>query len=147
MPGSSIQAAGAPLAFGSDAPVEVPDAVRRHVRRRSAARTQKGEPFGGWHPLETVTREQALAAYTLRLPPTPASPKASSAARRGRARRLLVLDADLLMADPADLRRIRVLETWIGGQKLYDADGDGRERPADAPDAGRTGRPLGKPAL
>jgi len=26
-----------------------------------------------------------------------------------------------------------VLETWIGGQKLYDVDGERGERPADAP--------------
>ena len=45
----------------------------------------------------------------------------------------LVLDADPLMAAPADLRRIRVLQTWIGGKKVYDANGERAERPADAP--------------
>ena len=45
----------------------------------------------------------------------------------------LVLDADPLMASPADIRQIRVLETWIGGEKVYDADGNRGERAADAP--------------
>ena len=128
----SLHAAGAPLAFGSDAPVEVPDpfaGMAVAISREDAS----GEPFGGWHPLETVTREQALAAYT--------SGAAYAGFAEGRFGRLvagqradfLVLDADPLMADPAGLRRIRVLETWIGGQKLYDVDGERGERPADAP--------------
>jgi predicted amidohydrolase YtcJ len=128
----SIHAAGAPLAFGSDAPVEVPDPFAGMAVAISRE-DEKGEPFGGWHPLETVTREQALAAYT--------AGAAYAGFAEGRFGRLvpgeradfLVLDADPLMASPADLRRIRVLETWVGGEKVYDADGDRTARPADAP--------------
>jgi predicted amidohydrolase YtcJ len=128
----SIRAAGAPLAFGSDAPVEVPDPFAGMAVAISRE-DDKGEPFGGWHPLETVTREQALAAYT--------SGAAYAGFAEGKFGRLvpgeradfLVLDADPLMASPADIRRIRVLETWIGGEKVYDADGDRTARPADAP--------------
>jgi len=94
---------------------------------------EKGEPFGGWHPLETVTREQALAAYT--------AGAAYAGFAEGKFGRLvpgeradfLVLDADPLMASPADMRRIRVLETWIGGEKVYAADGERTTHPADAP--------------
>jgi predicted amidohydrolase YtcJ len=128
----SIHAAGAPLAFGSDAPVEVPDPFAG-IAVAITREDDKGEPFGGWHPLETVTREQALAAYT--------AGAAYAGFAEGKFGRLvpgeradfLVLDTDPLMADPADIRRIRVLETWIGGQKVYDADGERGERPADAP--------------
>ena len=45
----------------------------------------------------------------------------------------LVLDTDPLMASPEVIRHIRVLETWIGGEKVYDASGDRGERAADAP--------------
>lgn len=128
----SIRAAGAPLAFGSDAPVEAPDpfaGLAVAISREDA----NGEPFGGWQPLETVTREQALAAYT--------AGAAYAGFAEGRFGRLvpgeradfLVLDADPLLASPADLREIRVLETWIGGVKVYDADGARGERSADAP--------------
>lgn len=128
----SIHAAGAPLAFGSDAPVEVPDPLAGMAVAISRE-DEKGEPFGGWHPGETVTREQALAAYT--------AGAAYAGFAEGKFGRLvpgeradfLVLDADPLMASPADLRKIRVLETWIGGEKVYDADGDRSARPADAP--------------
>jgi len=128
----SIRAAGAPLAFGSDAPVEEPDpfaGIATAITREDA----QGEPFGGWHSEETVTREQALAAYT--------SGAAYAGFAEGRFGRLavgeradfLVLDADPLMVDPMDLRRIRVLETWIGGEKVYDAARERQSVPADAP--------------
>jgi len=44
----------------------------------------------------------------------------------------VVLDADPLLSNPADLRRIGVLETWIGGQRVFEA-APRAERAADAP--------------
>ena len=128
----SIHAAGAPLAFGSDAPVEAPDPFAGMAVAISRE-DEKGEPFGGWHPLETVTREQALAAYTAGAAFAGFAEGKFGRLMPGERADFLVLDADPLMASPADLRRIRVLETWIGGEKVYDADGERTERPADAP--------------
>jgi predicted amidohydrolase YtcJ len=128
----SIHAAGAPLAFGSDAPVEAPDPFAGMAVAISRE-DEKGEPFGGWHPLETVTREQAFAAYTAGAAFAGFADGKFGRLVPGERADFLVLDADPLMADPADLRRIRVLETWIGGEKVYDEDGDRGERPADAP--------------
>ncbi|HYD25503.1 MAG TPA: amidohydrolase family protein [Croceibacterium sp.] len=127
----SIRATGAALAFGSDAPVEAPDAfagMAVAISREDAA----GQPPGGWHPEETVTIGQALAGYT--------AVAAYAGFAEGRFGRLapgeradfVVLDADPLEASPEDLRRIRVLETWIGGQRVYEAV-PRSERAADAP--------------
>ena len=68
-----------------------------------------------------VTIEEALAAYT--------AGAAWAGFAEGRFGRLavgeradfLVLDADPLEVPPQALRGIRVLETWIGGQKVFDA--------------------------
>jgi len=128
----SIHATGAPLAFGSDAPVEVPDPFAG-IAVATSREDEKGEPFGGWHPLETVTREQALAAYTAGAAYAGFADGKFGRLVPGERADFLVLDADPLMASPADVRRIRVLETWIGGEKVYDADGDRTARPADAP--------------
>src|SRR5690606_8777022 len=92
----------------------------------------QGQPFGGWQPQERISRERALAAYT--------SGAAYAGFADGRFGRLeageradfVVLDADPLLANPADLRRIRVLETWIGGKKVYEASGRA-ERAPDGP--------------
>ena len=128
----AIKDAGAPLAFGSDAPVEAPDpfaGLAAAVTRQDAA----GQPAGGWQPQQRVTVEEALAAYT--------AGAAWAGFAEGRFGRLaageradfLVLDADPLEADPEDLRGIRVLETWIGGEKVYDASPEPERRAADAP--------------
>ena len=114
----SLLAAGVPLAFGSDAPVEAPDPIQGlavAISRTDAA----GAPFGGWRPEETLSREQALAAYT--------SGAAYAGFADGRFGRLavgqradfLVLDRDPLMANAAELRQIKVLQTWVGGMRVH----------------------------
>jgi len=114
----SLLAAGVPLAFGSDSPVEAPDPIQGlavAISRTDAA----GAPFGGWRPEETLSREQALAAYT--------SGAAYAGFADGRFGRLavgqradfLVLDRDPLMANAAELRQIKVLQTWVGGMRVH----------------------------
>lgn len=128
----SIHDAGAPLAFGSDAPVEAPAplvGMAVAVTRQDGA----GQPVGGWQPAQRVTIGEALAAYT--------AGAAWAGFAEGRFGRLaageradfVVLDADPLQAEPADLRHIRVIETWIGGRKAYDASPEREPRAADAP--------------
>ena len=116
----SIAATGAPLAFGSDAPVEQPD-VFAGMAAAISRTDAEGQPVGGWHPSETVSREAALAAYT--------AGAAYAGFAEGHFGRLVVgeradfvlLDRDPLLASPAEMRAIRVLQTWIGGRKLYEA--------------------------
>ena len=128
----AIKDAGAPLAFGSDAPVEAPAPLTGLAVAISREDAQ-GQPAGGWQPQQRVTIEEALAAYT--------AGAAWAGFAEGRFGRLapgeradfLVLDADPLEAEPRDLREMRVLETWIGGQKIYDASPAAERRTADAP--------------
>src|SRR5690606_37580263 len=128
----TIDEAGSALALGSDAPVEAPDpfaGLAAAVSREDAS----GEPAGGWQPQQRLTIEDAWAAYT--------AGAAWAGFAEGRFGRLapgeradfLVLDADPLDADAAALRRIRVLETWIGGRKVYEATPSRGRREADAP--------------
>ncbi|HBQ93404.1 MAG TPA: metal-dependent hydrolase, partial [Erythrobacter sp.] len=34
----------------------------------------------------------------------------------------VLIDRDPLLASPAELRATKVLETWVGGRKVYEAD-------------------------
>ncbi len=115
----SIAAAGGKLAFGSDAPVELPDPWAG----MAAATTRQGpdgKPFGGWQPQEKISREAALAAYT--------SDAAYAGFAEGRFGRLirgeradfLLVDRDPLLASPAELAATKVLQTWVGGRLVYD---------------------------
>jgi predicted amidohydrolase YtcJ len=116
---NSIAAAGASLAFGSDAPVESVDpfaGLAAAFTRMDAA----GQPFGGWQPQEKVNREQALTAFTY------GGAYAGFAERRfgrlvaGERADFLLVDRDPLMASPDEIRDTIVLQTWVGGNRVFD---------------------------
>jgi predicted amidohydrolase YtcJ len=97
---------GGKLAFGSDFPVERPDPWAGWAA--AFTRTDaEGQPFGGWRPEERVTREQAWWAFT------------GGAA-------FIIVDRDPLLASPSELRATKVQETWVGGQKVWDAADKGK---------------------
>lgn len=116
-PWRSVLKVGGRLAFGSDAPVEPADpwaGMAAAISRTDAA----GEPFGGWFPQETVSREQAFAGFT--------ADAAYAGFAEGRFGRLipgeradfLLVDRDPLLASPEELRQTRVRQVWIGGVKV-----------------------------
>lgn len=116
-PWRSVMTAGGKLAFGSDSPVEPADpwaGMAAAISRTDAA----GEPFGGWFPQETVSREQALAGFT--------ADAAYAGFAEGRFGRLLpgeradflLVDRDPLFASPEALRGTKVLQVWIGGVRV-----------------------------
>lgn len=115
----SIQATGAKLAFGSDAPVELSDpfvGMAAAISRQGA----DGEPQGGWQPQERVTREEALAAYTVN--------GAYAGFAEGRFGRLapgeradfIFVDRDPLLSSPADLAQTKVSKVFVGGVQVWD---------------------------
>ncbi|MEE4155543.1 MAG: amidohydrolase [Erythrobacter sp.] len=114
----SVLEAGGRLAFGSDAPVEPPDPFAG-IAVAISRTDENGEPFGGWWPSETVSREQALRAYT--------ADAAYAGFAEGRFGRLVpgeradfvLVGRDPLLASPADIRTTRVDEVWIGGERVF----------------------------
>ena len=80
--------------------------------------------FGGWLPQERVSREAALAGFS--------ADAAYAGFADGRFGRLvtgeradfLVLDRDPMLAGASELRETRVLETWIGGERVYTRAGN-----------------------
>ena len=116
-PWRSVVRVGGRLAFGSDAPVEPADpfsGMAAAISRTDA----DGEPFGGWVPQETVSREQALAGFT--------ADAAFAGFAEGRFGRLipgeradfLLVDRDPLFASPDEIRQTRVIGVWVGGVKV-----------------------------
>lgn len=117
----SIATSGARLAFGSDAPARHPNpfaGIAAAISRTDA----NDEPFGGWQAQETVTREAALRAYT--------ADAAFAGMAQGRFGRIvkgeradfILIDRDPFLLSPRDIRTIRVVETWVAGRKVFDAD-------------------------
>ncbi|MDQ2894022.1 MAG: amidohydrolase [Pseudomonadota bacterium] len=110
---------GAPLAFGSDFPVERPDPWAGWA----AAFTRQdanGQPFGGWHPEEAVTREQAWWAYTGGAAYAGFAEDKFGRLAPGQRADFIIVDRDPLLASPTELRATKVEETWVGGQKVFE---------------------------
>jgi predicted amidohydrolase YtcJ len=80
-----------------------------------------GQPFGGWQPQEAISREAALAAYTATAAYAGFADGRFGRLAAGERADFLILDRDPLLANPQDMRSIRVLETWIGGAQVYAA--------------------------
>jgi predicted amidohydrolase YtcJ len=117
----SIAATGAGLVFGSDAPVELADALEgmaAAISRVDAA----GEPVGGWMPQEAVSRETALAAYTAGGAYAGFAEGVFGSLAVGERADFVVLDADSLISSADAIRNIAVLETWIAGQRVWAAE-------------------------
>lgn len=109
---------GAKLVFGSDYPVESPNPFAGWA----AAFTRQdaeGQPFGGWRPEEAVSREQAWRAFTIDAAYAGFGEKLFGRLAPGMRADFVVVDRDPLLASPAELRSTVVLETWVGGERVF----------------------------
>jgi len=104
----SLADAGATLAFGSGMPGAMPDPFAG----MAAAITRPGAP---------LTREAALAAYTRGGARAIFAEGRIGRITRGARGDFVLIDTDPLLAAPDELRAIRVIETWVGGKRVYQA--------------------------
>ncbi|APG63216.1 metal-dependent hydrolase [Sphingorhabdus lutea] len=114
----SIIKAGGRLALGSDVPVESADpfaGLAAAISREDA----DGQPFGGWLPAERVTREQALAGFTIDGAYAAFAEKKLGSLTPGHRADFILVDTDPLLASPSQIRKTKVLETWVGGRPVY----------------------------
>lgn len=114
----SLIDAGANPAFGSDAPVELPNplhGIHSAVTRQNSA----GEPEGGWQPGERVSIAEAIAAYTVGAAHASGEEAHKGRLRPGMLADFTVLGADPYVVDPAELRDLPILATAVGGVIRY----------------------------
>jgi predicted amidohydrolase YtcJ len=107
-----------PLAFGSGAPgqsVNPFTGMAVAMSREDAA----GEPAGGWMPQQRVSFETALNAYTRQAAYAAFAEKRFGSLLPGQRADFLLIDRDISLARPADIRAAQVLETWIDGKRVY----------------------------
>ena len=114
----SLLASGAKLAFGTDVPVESPNpfaGLAAAMTREDAA----GEPFGGWMPKEKLNREQAWNAYTNGAAYAAFAEDRLGSLEPGKRADFLIIDQDILLATPEQIRNAQVLQTWIAGRPAF----------------------------
>ena len=116
---ASMLKAGSRLAFGSDFPVERPDPWAGWAAAFTRADAD-GQPFGGWRPEERVTREEAWWAFTGGAAYAGFAEDRFGILAVGQRADFIIVDRDPLLASPTELRQTQVLETWVGGEKMWE---------------------------
>jgi predicted amidohydrolase YtcJ len=112
---------GAPLAFGSDAPVESPDPFRG-VHAAVTRRRADGSPGPqGWFPEQRLTILEALQGYTLGAAYAAGLEHKQGKLKEGFLADLVVLEQDPLDLDPAELLSIPVSATMVDGEWVWQA--------------------------
>lgn len=110
--------AKAPLAFGSDYPVENPNpfaGLAAAISRQDAS----GQPPGGWQPQQLITLPQAFRAFTETAAFAGFAEDRIGTLTPGRMADFVILDRDIFTAGIADLRAARPVETWVGGKRVW----------------------------
>ncbi len=109
----------APLAFGSDFPVESPNpfpGLAAAVSREDA----QGQPPGGWLPQQRLSMEQAFAAFTRGAAFAGFAEDRLGTLEPGRMADFIFIDRDIFQIhDQRAIRETRVLETYVAGQKVW----------------------------
>lgn len=111
--------AGAPLAFGSDAPVEDFNpfwGLHAAVTRRRA----DGSPGpDGWFPEQRLSVKDALRGFTLGAAYAGNMETKIGSLSSGKYADLVVIDRDILTCDPMEIKDTQVLGTMVGGEWKY----------------------------
>ncbi|HUW51929.1 MAG TPA: amidohydrolase [Rhodanobacter sp.] len=111
---------GTVIAGGSDFPVESPNpfyGLYSAVTRQDHA----GNPPGGWYPDQRMTRIEAFRAFTLDAAWAAHQEKNLGTLEPGKWADFILVDHDLFKDPPQTIWKTRVLQTWVGGRRVYAA--------------------------
>jgi predicted amidohydrolase YtcJ len=111
---------GAVLANGSDFPVEEPNPMLG-LYAAITRQDPQGHPPGGWMPGEKMTREEALASFTIHAAYAAHMEKDLGSLEAGKLADLVVLSRDVMTVAARDILTTTVLKTIVGGKIVYEA--------------------------
>lgn len=106
------------LPLGTDFPVEDISPFKTFyaaVVRKDA----KGWPANGYQTENALSREQALRGMTIWAAKSNFEEKEKGSLEKNKLADFIILDKDLLKADEKELLQVKVLYTFLGGEKVY----------------------------
>jgi predicted amidohydrolase YtcJ len=118
----SLFSGGATVAFGSDWYVAPPvplEGIYAAVTRR----TLDGKNPDGWIPSQKITVEEALTAYTKNGAYSSFEENMKGTLEPGKLADFVVISDDLTTVPPERIRDATILQTWVGGKKIYEIKG------------------------
>jgi len=78
-------------------------------------------PVGGWYPEQKMTREEALQSMTIWPAYAGFQESVLGSLTPGKYADFVVLDRDIMRVPDAEILSTRVVSTWIGGKRVYEA--------------------------
>jgi len=78
-------------------------------------------PEGGWQIEEGLTREQTLRSMTIWAAKASFEEKEKGSLTPGKMADFVILDTDLMTATPQQVLNVKIESTWIGGEKVFNA--------------------------
>ena len=78
-------------------------------------------PPGGWHPEQRMTREEALQSMTIWPAYAGFQESVLGSLTPGKYADFVVLDRDIMRVPDPEILGTRVVSTWIGGKRVYEA--------------------------
>jgi predicted amidohydrolase YtcJ len=111
---------GAVLASGSDFPVELANpwhGLYAAVTRRS----RDGLPQGGWYADQAISRAEALHSFTLAAAYAAHQEDRLGSLEPGKWADFIIIDRDYFEVPASEIDDIQVLETWVGGRRVFTA--------------------------
>jgi len=79
-----------------------------------------GLPEGGFQMENALTREQALRGITIWAAKANFEEKEKGSLEPGKYADFVILDKDIMKIDGADVPTVKVLKTYINGEKVYE---------------------------
>ncbi|MBE0678585.1 MAG: amidohydrolase family protein, partial [Bacteroidales bacterium] len=87
-------------------------------------RTLDGKNPGGWVPEQKITVEEALKAYTISAAYSSFEEDIKGSLEAGKLADFVVMERDITAIDPVEIWDMKVQQTWLGGKKVFDRDGN-----------------------
>jgi predicted amidohydrolase YtcJ len=114
----SFLSQGSSIACGSDFPVEKANpflGLHAAVTRES----EKGMPVGGWYPNESLSLKEAFRCFTLDAAWAANQDDVLGSLEPGKWADFIVIDHDLFRMNEHDIYKVKVLQTWVAGKKVF----------------------------
>ncbi|MEN8138108.1 MAG: amidohydrolase [Bacteroidota bacterium] len=118
----SLMESDATVAFGSDWFV-APPVPLYGIYAATTRRTLDNKNPNGWIPEQKISVEQALIAYTRNAAYASFDDNIKGSLEEGKLADFVILNENILEIDPVKIKDVKVLQTYVGGVKVYDISG------------------------
>ena len=112
---------GIPMPLGSDFPVELANpfyGLHAAVTRQD----RNNQPVAGWYPEQAMSIQQAFKGFTLDAAYAAHMEDSLGTLTTGKWADFILVDQDIFKVKPQDIWKTKVVQTWIAGEKVFDAN-------------------------